>query len=76
MKKEDLTMDIDKRGDVALFIEERHITDDELDDEVKDFLSDLDDDMIFFRIIKNGRETQSHGWIEVDDDEIEIVQWG
>lgn len=76
MKKEDLTMDIDKRGDVALFIEERHFIDDELDDEMKDFLSDLDDDMIFFRIIKNGRETQSYGWIEVDDDEIKIVQWG
>jgi hypothetical protein len=70
-KIKDLTSDIDCRGDYAFFIEYRHVADGNLDATTKNVLHGKNHP-IFFRVIRNGVETSSHGWIENG----EIVQWG
>lgn len=67
---EDLSYGTDKRGDNALFIEEKHFINKgwELDEEAKEAAGSL----TMFRVIKNGEEQSGHGWIE----DGEIVQWG
>ena len=67
---ENLTFDFDIRGDYALFIEEKHINGWELDDYVKNRF--LNCEATFFRVIKDGEQTKSHGWIENG----KIAQWG
>jgi hypothetical protein len=68
-KKQDLTQDMDCRGDYAMFIEEKHFTSEwELDSKAKSETRGL----MLFRVIRNGVEQSSHGWI----DNGEIVQWG
>ena len=70
-KMQHLDSDIDARGDYALFIEEKHFKNDsELDEQTKNSL--LNCDATFFRVIQDGEQTSSHGWIENG----EIVQWG
>jgi hypothetical protein len=69
MTQKDLTYGTDIRGDYALFIERKHFVDGwELDTEAKNAARGL----TFFRMIENGVQQSSHGWIEND----EIVQWG
>lgn len=65
---QDLTHGEDIRGDYALFIDGKHIDGWELDDEAKRYTQET----TFFRVIKNGKQTSSHGWAENG----EIVQWG
>jgi len=66
-----LDQDFDVRGDYALFIEEKHFKDDwELDEYTKNSL--LNCEPTFFRVINDGVQTSSHGWIENG----EIIQWG
>ena len=70
-KMEHLDSDFDVRGDYALFIEEKHFkTYWELDDDTKNRL--LNCPATFFRVIEDGEQTSSHGWVE----DGEIVQWG
>lgn len=70
-KMQHLDSDFDVRGDYALFIEEKHFKNySELDEYTKNQL--LNCDATFFRVIRNGEQTSSHGWIENG----EIVQWG
>jgi len=70
-KMEDLSYDIDVRGDYALFIEEKHFTN---NDDLKEHTANrfLNCNATFFRVIKNGVQQSGHGWIE----DGEIVQWG
>lgn len=68
---EDLSSDIDIRGDYALFIEAKHFIDHfDLDDYVR--LRYLNCEPTFFRVISNGVQQSGHGWIENG----EIIQWG
>jgi hypothetical protein len=68
---EDFSKDIDIRGDYALFIESKHFTpNSDLKPEIKKRLKGCQP--TFFRIIRNGKQQPSHGWIE----DGEIVQWG
>lgn len=70
-KLQHLDSDIDVRGDYALFIEEKHFKNDwELDEHTKNSL--LNCEATFFRVIRNGEQQSSHGWIENG----EIIQWG
>lgn len=69
--EKDLTYGTDLRGDSALFIEQKHFNNDwELDQEAKAFTENKL--LTFFRVINNGQQKSSHGWI----DKGEIVQWG
>lgn len=71
MIQEDLTFGEDIRGDHALFIEEKHFgPDDVLDEDTKSVVAGRE--ATFFRVIRNGEETSSHGWIEYG----EVMQWG
>ena len=78
MKKKDLEYGIDKTGEFALFIEERHVVGDgwQLDETTKKYiqLEFKKNDMIYFRIIKRGQPQNGHGFI--DNNLGEIVQWG
>lgn len=71
---EDLSFGIDVRGDYALFIDAGHVQDTgwmgELDDYVKNRF--LNCEPTFFRLIEDGEQLSTHGWIENG----EIVQWG
>jgi len=68
---QDLTSDIDIRGDYALFIEDKHFIGEwKLDDFVR--LRFLNCDATFFRVIKDGEQQSGHGWIE----EGKVIQWG
>ena len=61
----------DCRGDYALFIEEANFDSEwELTEDAKDITKGMG--ATFFRVIRNGEQTSSHGWIE----DAEIVQWG
>ena len=77
MRKKDLEQGTDIRGDIALFIEERHFKEDgwTLDNTTKKYiqLNLKGEDNIYFRVIKNGVQQNGHGWIDVDGD---IFQWG
>ena len=85
-KKEDLTFGDDIRGDEALFIEDKHFDGDDVDDEVKSFIVEMikdgeiyeDEEILFFRIIKYGEETDSHGWLSVSKikNKISVYSWG
>lgn len=68
----DLTYGEDVRGDNALFIEGSHINNNgwELDDEAQAFTEGKSP--TFFRVIENGEQQSSHGWIE----DGKIIQWG
>jgi len=68
---QDLTSNIDIRGDYALFIDKNHFIGEwKLDDYVR--LRILNCEPTFFRVIKDGEQQSSHGWIENG----KIVQWG
>jgi hypothetical protein len=68
--EKDLTYGSDVRGDSALFIEQKHFNSEwELDQEAQKFVGKK---LTFFRVIHNGKQKSSHGWI----DNGEIVQWG
>lgn len=68
---EDFSKDTDIRGDFATFIEEKHFTSEwELDAEAKKRFKECHP--TFFRVIKNGKQQDGHGWIQ----DGEIVQWG
>ncbi|MFA5366660.1 MAG: hypothetical protein WC333_02150 [Dehalococcoidia bacterium] len=68
-KIEDLTYDIDVRGDYALFIEKKHFIEEwKLDNEAREAAGGI----TFFRVIRDGVQQSGHGWIENG----EIVQWG
>ena len=70
-RMEDLSSDIDIRGDYALFIDIKHFTKiSDLNDETKKRFKGCKP--TFFRVIKNGKQTNSHGWIQ----DGEIIQWG
>lgn len=67
---EDLTIGTDCRGDHAFFIEESHFSPDgSLDEEAKDALGD---GLHFFRLLRDGEQAHTHGWIENG----EVIQWG
>ena len=69
--KKDLTKGEDVRGDHALFIERKHFQKgNALDWET--FELTKDSEAVFFRIIENGEQQHSHGWIERG----QIIQWG
>ena len=77
MSKKHLTFDIDKRGDYAFFIDEKHISGFSISDDVKNAISDYDDicdDWVFFRVLSDEKETDRHGFISIS--ELAIVQWG
>lgn len=68
--KQDLSYGIDVRGDFAYFIEAWHFNDDGWS---------VDKDAVckepvptFFRVLKDGIQTSSHGWI----DGHKVIQWG
>lgn len=85
---DDLTLDYDVRGDLAFFIERKHIIngnkfDNELTNYINNNISSLydagqiqggPDNWIFFRLIEDGKQHSSHGWIDLES--LEIVQWG
>jgi hypothetical protein len=77
MRKKDLEKGIDKGGDIAIFIEERHFQDKgwEVDNTTKKYLQlnmkHAED--IFFRVIKSGVQQSGHGWINKQG---EVIQWG
>jgi hypothetical protein len=63
MKATDLTFGIDVRGDEAFFIERRHFTGDwTIDAEARKVLKGHSAE--FFRMIEDGEQVHSHGWIE------------
>ena len=66
----DLTFGTDLRGDYALFIDEKHFSEDQwsVDDEV----AKKANQPTFFRVIRNGKQQGGHGWVERN----EIIQWG
>jgi len=68
-KVKDLTTGTDIRGDEALFIEAVHIDGWELDTEAQEAVGNS---LHFFRVLDNGEQTRSHGWIENG----RIIQWG
>lgn len=69
-KRDDLTFGDDVRGDYALFIEEKHfITSWDIDSEAAEAAGS---GATFFRVIQDGVEKHSHGWIE----DGKVVQWG
>lgn len=70
--QKDLTYGEDVRGDHALFIERSHFQKNgwELDEEAYEFTKNKS--ATFFRVIEDGEEQSSHGWIE----EGKVVQWG
>lgn len=78
MRKKDFQRSNDLRGDFALFIEERHFINDgwEIDNTAKKYiqLNFKNEKDIFFRVIKNGSQTNSHGWLDIESGE--IFQWG
>lgn len=78
MRKKDFEKGIDIRGDEAIFIEERHFVSDgwEVDNTAKKYIkmNFKNQEDIFFRVIRQGSQTSSHGWINVDSGE--IIQWG
>lgn len=67
---EDLSFGIDCRGDEAFFIESFHINGWGIDSDAKEALRGKA--LEFFRVLENGSEVHSHGWIENG----KIVQWG
>lgn len=71
-KVNDLTYGEDVRGDHALFIERKHILNggEDIDEEASKVTRKKGP--VFFRVIENGVQQRSHGWI-IDD---KIVQWG
>ena len=68
-KIDDLSYGVDGRGDYAYFMEEKHVISDW---KVDKKAATGSNEAIFFRLIKDGKQTRSHGWIEDDT----IVQWG
>ena len=68
---EDFSKDTDIRGDYALFIEAKNFTPrSDLKPEAKQRMKGCQP--TFFRVIVDGKQQHSHGWIE----DGEIVQWG
>jgi hypothetical protein len=68
-KKKDLSYGIDVRGDRAYFIEEKHVIGAW---KVDKKASTGKKEAVFFRLLRNGEQIHSHGWLADD----EIVQWG
>ncbi len=66
---EDLSYGEDSRGDEAYFIDEKHITGTWRVD--KEAALEMDEE-VFFRVIKDGKETDRHGWLRKS----RILQWG
>jgi hypothetical protein len=74
-RAKDLTYGRDARGDMAIFIERKHLlSGEEVDKETKGMINRLfgSKHPAFFRIIENGIQTGSHGWIQNG----KIFQWG
>ena len=65
----DLTYGLDCRGDYALFVDIKHINGWTIDAKVKRATKGR---TVFFRVIEDGEQKHSHGWIEKD----KIIQWG
>ena len=77
MKQKDLSNGFDSRGDTALFIEQKHFKGKgswDLDAKVKRHLDSRKETDLFFRVIIDGEEVSSHGWISVR--EKCVMQWG
>ena len=80
MKREEFTMDYDYRGDMSIFIEKDYLNEWKIKDEYLPILNEFvegDDEehnTLFFRVINSGKESTSHGWINVITGE--ITQWG
>ena len=73
MKKKDFEQSKDQRGDEAVFIEARHFINGELDETAKKYIQiNFKNETFFFRVIRDGVQQGSHGWIENG----EIFQWG
>lgn len=75
--KEDLSRASDHRGDEAIFIEQKNFEEDgwRLKQSVAKKLNErFGDEVMFFRVIINGEETASHGWIETKQGD--VAQWG
>lgn len=72
----DLTKGTDVRGDEALFIENSRFLKEgwEVDEDTKEALKKLGSGPTFFRVIYDGEQTSSHGWINLSTGEVE--QWG
>ena len=70
----DLTFGIDVRGDFALFIESKHFKKDGWNLKASTKLPRDNDDLVFIRVIENGKQTGSHGWINCKTKNVE--QWG
>lgn len=75
--KKDLTYGYDARGDYALFIEIKHFGKSgwNVIGAAKKFLAQNlgDEETEFFRLIVNGEQQHSHGWVNANGD---VVQWG
>jgi hypothetical protein len=69
----DMTFGYDARGDYALFIDKKRMKDsDSFNEETTDYLKNKIREATFFRLIDDGEQLRSHGWIENG----KIVQWG
>jgi hypothetical protein len=66
----DLTYGEDVRGDFAYFIESKHFRhgDWRVDHETRT----RSQEPVFFRVLQDGVQTSSHGWLE----DCVVVQWG
>jgi len=75
---QDFTRDTDVRGDRAVFIESKNFDKGGwklLPKAKKKLAQEIQtDDDVFFRVIEDGQETSSHGWISCESGE--VIQWG
>ena len=67
-KVRDLSRGYDVRGDRAYFIERRHFRGWKVDERARTH----EQDVVFFRIIENGKQTPTHGYLRDD----KVIQWG
>ena len=66
---DDLSFGMDRMGEYALFIDAKHIDGWKLD---KHVIKVTRGRAVFFRVITEGEQSQSHGWIEKN----RVSQWG
>jgi hypothetical protein len=82
----DLTFGTDNSGENCVFIDTNHINGWKVDNDVKSFVIQMIyeneihpyENEIYFRVIDNGVETDSHGWLSIGltKRKIGVVQWG
>lgn len=79
-RREDLTFGEDMRGAVALFVDSKHLVEPggyylgRMDEAVARIVEEQTDcESVFFRLLENGRETGSHGWVGAKG---AVEQWG